>query len=483
MWTEKTNNRLYVVALLFLIANFAFAFYQHYHAILDGDMSLVAVPAPNFVRVLHDPLGLGVLLHGDHYNATNRFVLHASIYAHFRTWPFFFQKFTDPISSVYLASALAKTVWQIAFTYLIGVYVSGSFRIFNGRFLLAAVLLTPLFQNCGYVWDIGIIDPPISYAFSYAFSVLLVGIFFLPFFLLLFHKRNISFGPLLTGVLLVLSWAVAFNGPVSAPVIILGCGFMWLELFRQRWVKNSGASLNSRLTTTIKELPKPVMFITGFAVLMAFYSFYVGKNNIENFTQQMSLAARYQRLPSSIIHMFSGEGLVLLMSMIGVNLAVLASAGTTESRKMLRLFVWIAIFASAYMLLLPLGGYRFYRPQIVRRDVMVPVTTALIAFYVLSAYYLITNIRPVQFKLYLFIVLIPLARLFLADKMFNQFDNSCERRAMSMLAAAKEKVVELPGDCTVMEWYKVTTPADSKKNTDMMRVLGIISEEKLYYQK
>jgi hypothetical protein len=197
----------------------------------------------------------------------------------------------------------------------------------------------------------------------------------------------------------------------------------------------------------------------------------------------MSLAARYQRLPSSIIHMFSGEGLVLLMSMIGVNLAFLAGTGTTESRKMLRLFGWITLFASAYMLLLPLGGYRFYRPQIVRRDVMVPVNTALIAFYVLSAHYLITHIRPVQFKLYLFIVLIPLTRLFLADKLFNQFDNSCERQAMTLLAASKEKVVELPGDCTVMEWYKVTAPADSKKNTDMMRVLGIIKEEKLYYQK
>jgi hypothetical protein len=479
----KMSKGIMAGALLLIVANLMYAFYQHYHCILDGDLGGVTLPSSNYKRVLSDPLGLGALLHHERYNVPNRFVVLYSTYAHFRTWPFFFQKFTDPISSVYLTSALAKTVWQLLFTYLIGIYVSGQFRIFNKNFILTALLLTPLFQNCGYVWDMGIIDPPISYAFAYAFSVLLVGIFFLPFYLMTFHKIEVKFGWVLSVSLMVLSWAIAFNGPISAPVMILVCGFLWMEQTRQGMVRYAEQPLVQRVKSAIGAIPRPMIWIPAFAVAMSLYSFYIGKFNIEGFIKQISMAERYQRLPHSIFHLFTTEGMGMLMLMILLNLFLLLKKRTTETNKMLRLFVWIVIFSCVYMLLLPLGGYRFYRPEIVRHDVMVPVITTLIAFYVLSTYYLLQHVPQRQYKLYLFLVLIPLCRYFIADKLYNQFDNSCERQAMEMIAASKEKTVLLPMDCSIMDWDKITDPAKSKINTDLMKDWGITHEEKYYYQK
>ncbi|MBL7690928.1 MAG: hypothetical protein JNM41_04990 [Flavipsychrobacter sp.] len=479
----KMSKGVMVSALVLIVANLFYAFYQHYHCILDGDLGGVTLPSSNYQRVLSDPFGLRALLYHERNNVPNRFVVLYSTYAHFRTWPFFFQKFTDPISSVYLTSALAKTVWQLMYTYLIGVYVSGQFRIFNKYFILSALLLTPLFQNCGYVWDMGIIDPPISYAFAYAFSTLLIGIFFLPFYLVTYHKMQVRFGVVLSGLLMVLSWAIAFNGPISAPVMILVCGFMWLEQTRQRMQQHTGLPLIPRIITAIKSIPKPVIWIPAFAVAMSFYSFYIGKFNIEGFIQQISMAERYQRLPGSIFKLFTTEGMGMLMIMIILNLLFLLPKRDNETGKMIRLFIWIAIYGCIYMLLLPLGGYRFYRPEIVRHDVMVPVIVPLIAFYVLSTYHLLQNTPQSRYKLYLFLVLIPLCRYFIADKLYNQFDNSCERQAMEFLAKSKEKTVLLPMDCSVMEWGKITDPAKSRNNTELMRAWGIIHEEKYYYQK
>jgi hypothetical protein len=479
----KMSKTVMVSALVLVVANLLYAFYQHYHCILDGDLGGVTLPSANYKRVLSDPFGLHALIYHERYNVPNRFVVLYSTYAHFRTWPFFFQKFTDPISSVYLTSALAKTGWQLMYTYLIGVYVSGQFRIFNKNFILSALLLTPLFQNCGYVWDMGIIDPPISYAFAYAFSTLLIGIFFLPFYLVTYHKMPIRFGVVLNVSLLVLSWAIAFNGPISAPVMILVCGFMWVEQTRQHMLQHSDRPLFTRLKTAIGDIPKPMIWIPVFAVAMSFYSFYIGKYNIEGFIQQISMAERYQRLPNSIFNLFTTEGMGMLMIMIAVNLFFLLRKRTDVNNKILRLFIWIAIYGCIYMLLLPLGGYRSYRPEIVRHDVMVPVIVPLIAFYVLSAWHLLQNIPQSQYKLYLFLVMIPLCRYFIADKLYNQFDNSCERRAMEILAGSKEKTVLLPLNCSVMEWGKITDPAKSRNNTELMRAWGIIHEEKYYYQK
>jgi len=469
--------------LLLLVANLVYAFFQHYHAILDGDMGIVMLPAKNFVRVLTDPLGLGVLLHHDHYNATNRFVLHWSLYTYFRTFPFLFQHFVSPIDSVYLSCAFAKVCFQAGLTYVVGVYVSGQFKLFNKDFLLAALLMTPLFQNCGYVWDIGIIDPPVSYAFSYAYSVLLLAIFFLPFFLVTFHKRTIRFSFLLTALLLFLSWAIAFNGPVSAPVVIIVCGFMFVEQMRQGMEKNVALPFIARIRASMGAIPRPFYLILGFAVLMSFYSFFIGRNNIENFAKQMPLMARYAKLPGSVAAFFTREGLAMLLVMIGVNVFFMLRKRTPQTDMMLRLLGWIVLFCAVYVTLLPMGGYRFYRPEIVRRDVMVPVNATLISFYVLSTYYLLQQIPQRYYKIYLFLVVIPLTRFVIADKLYNQFDNSCERAGLAQIAASKEHIVLLPQDCSVMEWGKITDYTQSKVNADMMRVWGITHEEKYYYQK
>ncbi len=481
--SENTNRSIWLGVLLLILANLVFAFFQHYHCILDGDMAQAVLPSAQYIHVLHDPLGLDVLIKGEHYPATNRFVLHWSLSKYFKTVPLLFQYFTNPIDSIYLSCALAKTAFQALLLYVLAVYISGRYRIFNKDFLVGALILTPLFQTCGYVWDIGIIDPPISYAFSYAYSVLLLAVFFLPFFLATFHKIPVRFNALTCAWLMFLSWAIAFNGPVSAPVIIIVCGFFFLEQFRQGMGRNSMLPLIQRVRASVTQIPKPFFLLPGFAVAMSFYSFYIGKNNFENFAKQMPLLERYAKLPKAVYDMFTTPGMSMLVVMIVVNICFLLLKRNAQTNKILRLFLWVLLFSFVYILLLPLGGYRFYRPQIARRDVLVPVIATLIAFYGLSAYYLLFHIRPLHHKLYLFLVLIPLARYAIADKLYNQNDNSCEKEGMRQIAASPDKVILLQVDCSVMEWGKMTDYTKSKVNTDMLKYWGVTHEEKYYYQK
>jgi hypothetical protein len=483
MYKTKGNRGIWAGVLLFILANLGFAFFQHYQCVLDGDMAQVILPTAPYVHVLHDPFGLDVLLKGEHYRATNRFVLHWSIWKYFRTVPQFFQHFTNPIDSVYLACALAKTTFQVSLLYVLSVYISGSYKILNRKFLLAALLLTPLFQTCGYVWDIGIIDPPISYAFSYAYSVLLLAIFFLPFFMKTFHKKDMAFGLSLKLFLMCLSWAIAFNGPVSAPVIIIACGFFFMEQFRQGMIQNVMRPYGARIKSAVIQIQAAYFQVMGFAVFMAFYSFYIGKNNFENFAKQVPLLDRYAKLPASIYGLFTTEGMGMLLTMILVNLIFLMMNKSELTNRIVRLFVWITLFSFVYLMLLPLGGYRFYRPEIARRDVLVPVITALIAFYALSTYYLLPLVKQQQHKLYLFLVIIPLVRFSIADKLYNQFDNSCEKEGMRQIATSKEKIILLDVNCNILEWGKITDYSKSKANADLMRYWGITKEEKYYYQK
>ena len=83
--------------------------------------------------------------------------------AYFKTMPFVFQKFVSPIDSIYLSCALAKTVIQVSIIFLIALFICGIRKIFKKEILIAAVLITPLFQTCGYQSYMGIIDKSITY--------------------------------------------------------------------------------------------------------------------------------------------------------------------------------------------------------------------------------------------------------------------------------------------------------------------------------
>lgn len=174
-------KKVFIVSLVvFVFADIGYSFLQHYHTPFDGDMAGGIVPSNDVKFILESPLGFKVFKESITYPNPNRFFCHWSFFKYFNYAPLFFQKFTTPLNSAYISCAFAKTIVQIAIIFLTALYISGSFFKFN--FLLAVATITPLFQTNGYRKYIGVIDTATTYTFFYALPLILILVYFLPFF-------------------------------------------------------------------------------------------------------------------------------------------------------------------------------------------------------------------------------------------------------------------------------------------------------------
>src|SRR5688572_413829 len=108
------------ICIVLLCIDVAYTFHQCYYMTpLDGDLAGIVMPAPAYNKVMEDPFGLGVLLHNETYAATNRFFIHWICSGYFKTVPFALQNFTNPVDSIFLSIAVARTTMHIALIYLL----------------------------------------------------------------------------------------------------------------------------------------------------------------------------------------------------------------------------------------------------------------------------------------------------------------------------------------------------------------------------
>jgi hypothetical protein len=189
------------------------------------------------------------------------------------------------------------------------------------------------------------------------------------------------------------------------------------------------------------------------------------------------------RLPEGIYYLISQKiGYPLLLIMIGINAFLIYKFyKTIEGNKILNLLKWIGIFSLFYIILLPLGGYRPYRHDIVRYDSIMPITLALIFIYGLSTIFLIRNIKNIRNYIYLIVVIAFSIVYTLADKL-EPGRNDCEKQALTQLANSKDNTVLLNSDYTVMAWENITDSTASSFNAELLQYWGITKGKKLYYQ-
>ena len=485
---KSDSSKKYYLAkagiLLLVLFDLAYTFYLQYHSPIDGDLAEVVLPSQQYSKVLTDPFGFSILFHHARYNAPNRFFLHWSAYKYFNTAPFIFQHFASPIDSIYLASALSKTLIKMLMIYVLSAFISGSYKILSKDFLLAALLITPLLQTCGYAWDLGIIDPTVTGAFAYTLSIGLFALFFLPFFMKYYHRKELRMNYGIIALLVLFLLVIVFFGPVNAPLIIIICPSL---LFYQWWLgmkRNGQLPFLQNTVVSIRQIPTSVLITFILALLFSVYSFYIGKHNGENFISTVPLMQRYLQMPRGIYSMYFNKAMGLLSLLVLANIIMLIrNRKDPAAQRILRLFPWIILFSIVYTLLLPLGGYRSYRPYIVRRDTMEPIMIVILIYYGISTFYILKYITtPTYKKLYTGSLAI-LLLYFVVSNNNNKFDNSCERSSLQQLAASKEKIVHLNADCDVFYWGKVTNYQDSKTVTGLLLRYKIINEEKYFYQK
>jgi len=467
--------------LLFMIG---FSFNRYYSLTLDGDLPAIVLPVLSYQPVMNDPFGMNVLLHDSIYAATNRYFAHATIMAYFKSVPIALQKFFNSVDSVYIAAAIARVFTHFFLIYLIACYATRKKKIWDLDFLLAASICVPLFQLYRFYEWMAVIDYSVTYTFFYAFSMSLVMLYFLPFYNASMGRREFNFSVPLKIFLLLFTIVISLNGPLNVPVILMVIGAVLLNYLITNFRKLKTYSILNLLRMTIRSIPYSMLTLFSFAILVGLYSLYLGKFNFESFRESTPIAERYSRLWGGFVYQYTFKiAQPVLIGMVVVNsILIYFLKPDEEASKMMKMLRWFAVLSVIYILLLPLGGYRIYRSNILRRDTIVPITLGLMIFYTYTTVYILKN--TAKYKLLLCSLLFLGVSIFYINRDWGLFRfNTCERRGLNIIAESDERIVQVDLDCSILSWEKIKTPAESKMNSEMLLYWNIIKEPKLYWQK
>jgi hypothetical protein len=475
------KSLVYFAVLLLLLADAGYSFRQHYCQPLDGDMPGGIVPARDVGPVLSSPLGFKAIANGQLYPNPNRFFSHWTFYEYFNHVPFYLQKIVNPIDSLYLSGAIAKIIIQLMIIYLLAMAISGSGDLRKFDFIIAAGLIAPLFQANGYQPYMGIIDASTTYTFFYAWPAALLLLYFTPLFRQYYYGIKPAY-PLVINILWVpLALACSLSGPLNPGVSLIISILIVCVMIANNYSRAINTKSYLRIKNAFLKVPQRCWLLLVPVALFSAYSLYLGKYNSISSDFSTPLGELYQRLPKGIADQLSFRaGFPFLLIIIIFNgLLIFFNRKNEEGKRILHLFTWTGIFILAYILLLPLGGYRNYRPGILRFDTILPVTLALFFIYGISTLFLLKNLSKKQSYWYIPLILIFLIKFTIEDRpRFTK--NKCEKSALEEMSASRDAVYKIPGNCNVLSWQKITRPQDSELNAEFLFRMNVTREKKLY---
>lgn len=469
---------LLAVLVLAVLADLVLTYVQHTQLPLDGDLAAIVVPRADYAPVLKDPFGWTVLITGGWYSAPNRFFSHITLREYCLRVPLLLQAFTTPIASVYVAVALLSAGVQALLLYVLGWYATGIRRLNNWRLWLAMALMAPFFQTAGYDGQMAVVDNSFTYTFFYALPLLALLVLLWPLYRAASQQQPLRVGgPQLVAMLLLIV-VLAFSGPIIAGVVLVLLLGVGLHAARQRW------SLPA--TSWLKNLPSQAVLVWGWLGVLCLYSLYIGRHNTENLMATLPLGQRYQLVPLGIWDELTsklGLPLLVLGCVANVQLIRRQLPPTAEAQRIAQVLRYLGWFALVYIALLPLGGYRDYRPLILRHDSILPITVGFIGFYALSGCYLLGQLQGRVRQWYTAAVVVIACIFANADfKLHLKNDNAREREALAILSrAGHTPVVQLPQECRVLSWAPVSRPYESITNVELLKHWGIIQHNTLYY--
>ncbi|RLD59904.1 MAG: hypothetical protein DRJ05_05690 [Bacteroidetes bacterium] len=478
-----TRKIIYSILFLFLIVDLGYSFVQYINQPLDGDMAWNLVPADEVKPIFNNPLGIGAILNNQTYPNPNRFFCHWAFREYLVSAPLLLQNLVGPIDSIYMSCAISKIVIHVLLILLLAMAITGTLNMFRMDFVLAAIIVSPLFQANGYVTYMGI-DPSTTYAFFYALPSAILLLYLLPFIRQFYHDKEPS-GQLYLKILWIpLAIVVSLSGPLNPGVVLIFSSLVVATRLINNFIHSNKEGFANKISGSISMIPKNYWFFLLPISLLSLYSLFLGKYNSITIDTQVPLSEMYLRLPIGVYYQFTQKlGFPVLFLILALNMVVISkNFKTVEGKKIMDIFKWIGIFSLCYVLLLPLGGYRVYRPNILRYDTIMPITLALMFVFGVSTLYLLKNISKKQMIWYLPILAGVLFMFVISDE--PNFDsNKCERSALQAIHDSKDSVVQLHQDCSVLEWHKILEPEDSELNARLLKIWKVTDEKKLYYYK
>ena len=465
-----------------LIADLSYSTIQHHHKAIDGDLVAISLPAPHYAEVLQDPIGLKAITEDKEYSGAGRFWAHYTEYKYFQTMPLVLQKWMDPISSIYVAPALLKILVQIVLTLLLAGIVSGTEKFWRKDFLISAMIISPFFIAGGIYYDnFAVIDAAVTYAIAYALMVAVLLMYYYPFFKSAIHGQPLKFSWLQTVFLVLIACTVPFSGPLVQPVVFLISIIVPLIYFYQ--FRKHAPKLSVK--AYIKSIPLNVVVYLGVITVVCAYSYFVGTFNSENINNStVSLIDRYVLLTKGIFNILAPTtGYPVILLFVGINWYLLSKHKEHPQAKILLIaFAAIALFSLLYLTLLPMGGYRAYRPLIVRRDTLIPINIGLMFIYASSALFLLEHYAGKARTIFIITVVLFCGHLLVVDQM-SDAHYRCERWLIEQIANADRSPVKIKSDCPVLSWSDLNDPAQSAYNAQMLEIWNVTEDVTLYYQE
>lgn len=474
---------LQITLALLLLVDLGYSTIQHHHKALDGDMVSIALPAIHYTEVLNDPMGITALTENKQYSGAGRFWAHFTEHKYYHTVPQLLQSFLSPIESVYTASALLKILMQAMLIGMLAGIISGTNKFWSKDYLIAAFLVTPFFVTAGHYYKyLAIIDNATTYAIAYALVIAVLLLYFYPFLKAVVHGRPFKVAWWQVPLLATLACTVTFSGPLVQPVVILlTITAVLTYVFYYLRQPNNKLSLKGLFTS----VPWQVVIFLGTISLISLYAYYVGTYNLENQNSELvDIWTRYGFMLQGLAEMFDPfTGYTAVWLFVFINWYLMYKQRQHKYAKtILVAFNVVFIFIVLYLLLLPWGGYRSYRPFIVRRDTLIPANLGLIFLYGSSTLFLLKHYSGRAWKIYLGVILVFTWHLVQLDHL-SKHQYYCERDAIETIANAQNSPVLVSNKCPVLEWGLITEPNISINNGKMLKVWNITETEMQYYQE
>lgn len=439
---KKWNNLFSYVLAVFLIADVLISAYHYYHLHIDGDLAKISAPIKWYEQVLQDPFGYFAITQKQYYGGAGRYMIHISIQLWFT---YIYQGihfiFKNPVVALFLCSALFATFIHLFFLVLVHRFCHISLRYNRSQLLILLCISTIFIQYTSYYMSIGIIDRSITYVFFYAWPVLLLAFYYSFFYKkYITHSTTVSLWQHL--FLGAISFYLSFSGPLTQPIVILISFFVVLGLLFSKSIFLKRFILSGS-----------ILFHFVFFFILCLYSYYVSTFNIEK-NMDVTLLHRYILLAKGLfIICFTKAAIPIMAGIFLLNWKLIAKYNLPEKEFLANQLKLIFFFSFIYILLLPLGGYRSYRPYIIRYDTFLPIT--LLGIYVL-VYTTITNIINIGLKKrihYYFIVPIFIMVVFtIADKKLEYDDNACQKNEFYSMYTSSDTVLFTTRQCNILTW-------------------------------
>ena len=441
---------------LLLLADFGFSYYQYSQSYIDGDFAKIVLGYKDYNKILHEPFGLAAL-RGETYPGTNRFTAHAFMSVYFKIVPKILNLFFTPLNSLYITIAFTKLLVHIALVFLLSYFASALRKFTWKSWLCGAVLITPFFHaGATYYQYMTIIDDSITYVMFYALPMVFLLIYLLPFF------RYYRDGYISHSFWFVLGWAIytfflVMFGALTSPIILIFSFFILGFSVVTNFIKTNTEDIIYRLFISLKKIDPTILLLSLWGFLISIYSFYIGTKNSENDWTPKPLEERFHLLKQGVDEAFLNpdNGLYYLYLFTFLNLLLLFIFYRKKQYRYFKIFSFVLLFVCVYTLFLPLGGYRWYRPLIVKHDTLLPVL--LVVLFILSSSVLLLFRHLKKYgKLLYILALVPLLVFYTSKDGKMKSNNECEKQTLLELAEiaknTNETCVTLPRKCGVAYW-------------------------------